>query len=240
MALSFKYTKYFLLTFGVIAIDQLVKLLVHFNMVLGQRGELKVFGEWFKLHYILNEGMAFGMSFGSDYGKLGLTLFRLVAMVVIGIYLYRMAKKGTHAGLLWCIALILGGAIGNVVDSIFYGVFLNNADPNAITPWFHGKVVDMFYLDIWEGYVADWVPIWGGEKIALWPIFNVADASIFIGVALILIFQKRYFAKPVEEVVGPEVAEATATEGGDFDPTAWAGENTDGDDTRSQSMEDRD
>jgi len=164
-------------------------------MVLGPSGEINVLGGWFKLHYILNEGMAFGIQFGYEYGKLGLTLFRLVAMVFIAIYLYRMAKKHLHPGLLWCIALILGGAIGNVVDSIFYGVWLNNADPNAVTPWFHGKVVDMFYLDIWEGYVADWVPFWGGEKLALWPIFNVADAAIFIGVVLILVFQKRFFAR---------------------------------------------
>lgn len=165
-------------------------------MTLGSSGEIRVFGDWFKLHYILNEGMAFGLRFGSDYGKLGLTLFRIVAMGVIAVYLYKMAKKHVHPGLLWCVALILAGAIGNVLDSTFYGVLLDNAPPDAISPWFHGKVIDMFYLDIWEGIVADWVPIWGGERVALWPIFNVADAAIFIGVAIILIFQKRFFAKP--------------------------------------------
>lgn len=193
-----KYYKYFFLTLAVIILDQVVKLLVHFNMTYGQAGQIKVFGDWFKLHYTLNEGMAFGIEFGSMYGKLGLTLFRLAAMVVIGVYLYRMAKKHVHPGLLWSIALILGGAIGNVVDSTFYGVFLNNAPADAISPWFHGQVVDMFYLDIWEGYVADWVPLMGGKYLALWPIFNVADASIFVGVAIILIFQKRFFAKTEE------------------------------------------
>lgn len=178
-----------------IVIDQAVKIWVHYNIVLGE--EIKVFGDWFKLHYILNEGMAFGLRFGSDYGKLGLTLFRIVAMVFISMYLYRMAKKGMHSGLLWSIALILGGAIGNVIDSTFYGVLFNNAPYDAVTPWFHGKVIDMFYLDVWEGQVADWVPIWGGEQLALWPIFNVADASIFAGVALILLYQKRFFAKSV-------------------------------------------
>ncbi len=190
-----KYSKYFLLTLGMIVIDQAVKIWVHYNIVLGE--EIKVFGDWFKLHYILNEGMAFGLRFGSDYGKLGLTLFRIVAMVFISMYLYRMAKKGMHSGLLWSIALILGGAIGNVIDSTFYGVLFNNAPYDAVTPWFHGKVIDMFYLDVWEGQVADWVPIWGGEQLALWPIFNVADASIFAGVALILLYQKRFFAKSV-------------------------------------------
>ena len=196
-----KYYKYFLLTLGVIVLDQTVKLLVHGNMVYGPTGEIAVFGDWFKLHYILNEGMAFGIRFGSEYGKLGLSLFRLVAMGVIAYYLYKMARKGLSSGLLWCVALILGGAIGNVIDSTFYGVFLDNASPDAITPWFHGKVVDMFYLDIWEGYVADWVPFWGGKKMALWPIFNIADASIFLGVSLILIFQKRFFAKHEENVM---------------------------------------
>ena len=190
-----KYYKYFFLTIGVIIIDQVVKLLVHGNMVYGSSGEIAVFGNWFKLHYILNEGMAFGIKFGSEYGKLGLSLFRLIAMGVIAVYLYRMAKKGLPNGLLWCIALILGGAIGNVIDSTFYGVLLDNASPDAITPWFHGKVVDMFYIDIWEGTVADWVPFWGGKRMALWPIFNIADSSIFVGVGIILIFQKRFFAK---------------------------------------------
>ena len=173
-----------------------MKLLVYYNMSLNE--EVAVFGDWFKLHYILNEGMAFGIRFGSEYGKLGLTLFRLVAMVFIGIYLYRLAKKEVNSGLLWSIALILGGAIGNVIDSTFYGVALDNSPYDAITPWFHGKVIDMFYLDIWEGVVADWVPFWGGERIALWPIFNVADAAIFVGVAIILIYQKRFFARKVQ------------------------------------------
>lgn len=98
-----------------------------------------------------------------------------------------------------CISLILGGAIGNLVDSIFYGVWLDNAPYNAPTPWFHGQVVDMFYFDIWEGYIPEWVPLWGGSYTALWPIFNIADASIFIGVAIILLFQNRFFPENKEE-----------------------------------------
>ncbi len=162
-------------------------------MELGSTGQIVVFDDWFKLYYTLNPGMAFGMQFGSDYGKLGLTLFRIVAMVFIAYYLYKLAKDNTHQGVLWSMALILGGAIGNVIDSTFYGVFLDNAPYDAITPWFHGQVVDMFYLDIWEGRVADWVPLWGGDYLSLWPIFNIADAAIFTGVAIILIFQKRFF-----------------------------------------------
>lgn len=188
-----KYTKYYLLSLGIIILDQVIKLVVHYNMEMGLAGQIPVFGDWFKLHYTLNPGMAFGMELGSEYGKLILTLFRLVAMVGIGYYLYYLAKKKIHPGLLWCVALILGGAIGNVIDSTFYGVLLDNAPYNASTPWFHGQVVDMFYIDIWEGRVAEWVPLWGGQHIALWPIFNIADASIFVGVAIILLFQKRFF-----------------------------------------------
>lgn len=200
-----KYAKYYILSLVVILIDQGVKLLVHFNMEMGLAGQIPVFGDWFKLHYTLNPGMAFGMELGSEYGKLALTLFRLVAMVGIAYYLYYLAKKKVHPGLLWCVALILGGAIGNVVDSTFYGVYLENAPYGSSTPWFHGQVVDMFYIDIWEGEVADWVPIWGGEHIALWPIFNIADASIFIGVTIILLLQKRFFDDSKKDQVSERI-----------------------------------
>jgi signal peptidase II len=103
-------------------------------------------------------------------------------------------------GYTFCIALILGGAIGNLVDSVFYGVWLDNAPYNAPTPWFHGQVVDMFYFDIWEGYIPEWVPLWGGGYTALWPIFNVADSSIFIGVGIILLFQNRFFPEVKPEI----------------------------------------
>ncbi|MEM8893439.1 MAG: lipoprotein signal peptidase [Bacteroidota bacterium] len=190
-----KYGKYYILSAVIILLDQVVKLLVHFNMEMGVNGQIHIIGEYFKLHYLTNPGMAFGMQLGSEYGKLFLTLFRLVAMVLISYYLYYLAKKEVHQGLLWCVALILGGAIGNVIDSTFYGVFLDNAPYNAPTPWFHGQVVDMFYIDIWEGRIPDWVPLWGGDYMALWPVFNIADASIFVGVAIILIFQQRFFTE---------------------------------------------
>ncbi|MCK5105024.1 MAG: lipoprotein signal peptidase, partial [Cyclobacteriaceae bacterium] len=182
-----KYFRFYLLTIGIILLDQVVKLLIYYNMDLGQ--EISVFGEWFKIHYTVNPGMAFGLEIGSEFGKLALTTFRLIAMVGIGYYLYSLVKNGVPQGLSWCIALILGGAVGNVIDSTFYGVFLDgNVPGNVPTPWFHGQVIDMFYVDIWEGRVVDWVPIFGGDYLSLWPIFNIADASIFIGVSIILIF----------------------------------------------------
>jgi signal peptidase II len=190
-----RYYKYYLLSLAVIILDQTVKMLVHFNMELGTAGQIPVFGDWFKLHYTLNPGMAFGLQLGSEYGKLILSIFRLAAMIGIAMYLRILAKRDVHPGLLWCTALILGGAIGNVIDSTFYGVYLNNAPYDSPTPWFHGQVIDMFYLDIWEGIVPKWIPLIGGEFYSLWPIFNIADASIFVGVAIILIMQKKFFAE---------------------------------------------
>lgn len=194
-----KYAKYFLLSLFIIALDQAVKMWVHYNMDYGQIGQIKVFGDWFKLHYTLNPGMAFGMQLGSEYGKLALTIFRLIATVGISYYLYYLIKNAAHKGFLVCMALILAGAIGNVIDSTFYGVLLDNAPYDASTPWFHGQVIDMFYLDLWEGYVPDWLPFWGGKYTALWPIFNVADASIFTGVAITLIFQGVFFKEEKKE-----------------------------------------
>ena len=187
-----KYLKFFLISLFIIVLDQTVKLLVYSNMQMGIMGEIKLVGDLFKLHYTLNPGMAFGVEFGSNYGKLFLTSFRLIAIGAIIWYLLDQIRKEGNLGFLICISLILGGAIGNVIDSVFYGVFLNNAPYYAPSPWFNGQVIDMFYLDLWEGYLPNWLPLMGGEYYALWPIFNIADSSIFLGVALILIFQKRF------------------------------------------------
>jgi len=194
-----RYFKYFGISLLIIIIDQAVKMLVHYEMDFGTPGQIKVFGDWFKLHYTTNPGMAFGMQLGSEYGKMILTSFRLVAMFGIGYYLYYLIKKEVHSGYIFCISMILGGAVGNLIDSVFYGVWLNNAPYNAPTPWFHGQVIDMFYIDIWEGFIPEWIPLWGGSYTALWPIFNIADASIFVGVAIILIFQGRFFKEENEK-----------------------------------------
>lgn len=199
---------FYLISLGVIIIDQVVKLAVHFNMTMGTRGQIQVLGDFFKLHYLTNPGMAFGMELPFDNAKIVLTLFRLIAMFAIGYYLYYMYKKQSPTGLLICIGMILGGAIGNLIDSIFYGVWLDNAPFDAPTPWFYGQVVDMFYIDIWEGRIADWVPLWGGDYMALWPVFNVADASIFVGILIILFWQKSFFLEE-EEV---EEAKVSASE----------------------------
>ncbi len=194
--------KYFLLTLIIILIDQAIKYCVHKFMAPGFIGQINVIGDFFKLHYVSNPGMAFGIILDFPYGKLVLTIFRLLAMIGIGYYLINLAKKGAKKGLLWSIALILGGAIGNLIDSIFYGKLIGNAPYGTTNPWFQGQVIDMFFFDFWEGMIPKWVPIWGGSWYST-PIFNFADASIFIGVCTILIFQKRFFGEITHDNLQP-------------------------------------
>jgi signal peptidase II len=187
-----KVAKYFLIAFVVIIIDQTSKLLVWKYMHIHQ--EINVVGEWFRLHYLLNPGMAFGIRWQSEFGKMALTLFRIIAMVGITFYLFNRIKAGAHMGFLIAMSLILGGAIGNVIDSTFYGVFLNNAPLDSPYKWFHGQVIDMLFFPIFEFYWPDWIPVWGGDNFVFFsPVFNVADSSIFLGVVSILVFQRRFF-----------------------------------------------
>ena len=192
MKMKYKCYNYYLIALAVIILDQVTKMLVHFNMEMGLLGQIKILGDWFKLYYTVNPGMAFGLKLGISHGKLLLTSFRLIAVLGIAYYVYAMWRNGSAHLFLICLGVILGGAIGNVIDSTFYGVLIGNAPYDASSPWLHGQVIDMFYIDIWEGRVANWVPLIGGYYMSLWPIFNVADASIFIGVTIILVFQKKF------------------------------------------------
>ncbi len=184
--------KFLFLTLILIVIDQAIKLWMHFDVLPNHYGEIEIIPNVFKLHYVENAGMAFGMELGGDYGKLILTTFRLGAMVGICWYLVYLARRNAHSGLLWSISTILAGAIGNLVDSIFYGVFLKNALPTAPTTWLHGQVIDMFYVNALDGHYPDWLPFIGGNEISTY-IFNFADACIFCGVVSILIFQNKFF-----------------------------------------------
>lgn len=188
--------KYLLLSLLLILVDQGTKMLVHFKMEPGFPGQIVLIADWLKLHYVLNPGMAFGMQLGHEYGKLFLTLFRLAAMFVIGWYLVHLAIKNASKTLLLALSLILAGAVGNVIDSIFYGVWLGNAPVGSPTPWFHGQVIDMIFVDFWEGFLPDWIPVFGGQYYST-PIFNVADSCIFIGVCIVLIFQGHFYTPPM-------------------------------------------
>ncbi|MFM7853001.1 MAG: lipoprotein signal peptidase [Flammeovirgaceae bacterium] len=204
-----KILKYLLIALAVITIDQSSKLLVHNYMYLHE--EVNVAGDWFRLHYLLNPGMAFGIKWENEFGKLALTIFRIFAMFGIGYYLISMVQKQSHTGFLICLSLILGGAIGNVIDSTFYGVLLNNAPLDAPTPWFHGQVIDMLFFPLFNFTWPEWMPVLGGEEFLFFsPVFNIADSSIFIGVASILIFQKRFFKEALAtEVTTTETSQAT-------------------------------
>lgn len=201
---------YFLIALGVIIIDQTSKLLVHNLMYIHQEVTLIGYGDGkygFKLHYLLNPGMAFGIRWNSEFGKLALTLFRMVAMVGISIYLVRSVARKAHRGFLVAMSLILGGAVGNVIDSIFYGVLLQNELPGSVTPWFHGQVIDMLFFPLFEFHWPSWFPVGAGESFLFFsPVFNIADSSIFIGVAMIMLFQKKYFAEPEQEEPQSEAA----------------------------------
>lgn len=193
-----KIFRYFIVAIIVILIDQASKLLVHNNMYLHE--EIYVLGDWFRIHYLLNPGMAFGIRWENEFGKLALTVFRIAAMFGIAYYLWKMAVRGAHNGFLWCMGLILGGAVGNVVDSTFYGVLLNNAPVDSPTPWFHGQVIDMLYFPIFDFVWPQWIPFIGGNYFEFFsPVFNIADSSIFIGVVIILVMQRRFFKEKVSD-----------------------------------------
>ena len=190
------YYKPFLLVIFIVLIDQIIKTWVRTNMYLGQ--DIHFLGSHGMLHYTENNGMAFGMELGGSFGKLLLTTFRIGAVVSIGYGLVYLIKHKYNRGLIMCVALILAGALGNIVDSAIYGPIYQHL------PVFYGRVVDMFYFPLLSGNFPQWVPIWGGQDYIFFrPVFNLADASISVGVILILLRQKHYFKREVPEPVSP-------------------------------------
>jgi signal peptidase II len=196
-----------LLIAAIVIADQALKIFIKTNFYLNEH--VNVIGEWFKLHFVENEGMAYGLSFGGETGKIILTLFRLAAVVFGVWYIWHIIQKKYHRGFIICVALIFSGALGNLIDSMFYGLIFEESIQGSLNVarmfpekgyagFLHGKVVDMLYFPIVRNaHFPGWVPIWGGEEFEFFrPIFNLADMAISTGVIAMFVFQKRFFPEP--------------------------------------------
>ncbi|MEN8185723.1 MAG: lipoprotein signal peptidase [Bacteroidota bacterium] len=218
-----KLKKAVIIIFIVLLIDQISKIYIKTHFVLSE--EIKVFGlDWFRIHFLENNGMAWGKEFGGKSGKLFLTLFRLVAITGIGYWLWISVKNKAHKILIFSIALIFAGAFGNIIDSVLYGVIFSDSylklatflpEGGGYSSLFHGKVVDMLYFPIvntdmpeWIPHIQftlpEWLPFIGGKYFSFFtnrhltffdPVFNIADSAISIGVAILIIFNKKIFPK---------------------------------------------
>jgi signal peptidase II len=202
----------------IIIADQVLKIWIKTGYPTGKVTEVL---PWFHLHFIENPGMAWGWKFGNETGKIVLTLFRLAAVIFGTWYLGKIVRQHYHKGFIVCAALIYAGALGNLIDSMFYGMIFDKGlvfDPsvnvkdyigysgiaslstNGYSSFLHGCVVDMLYFPMFETTLPSWVPFWGGEDFEFFsPIFNIADASISVGVITLLIFQKRFFKRKKEQ-----------------------------------------
>lgn len=181
-----RFVKYFSIVLLIILADQASKLWVHTYMEMGEGGQINLLGNVLKLTYTLNPGMAFSIHLGFKYGKLLITMFRVLASLYIFWYIVQSIRRNAPVGWICGWALVLGGAIGNSIDSVFYGVYLNNAPTDAPMKWLYGQVIDMLHIDLWSGFTPSWIPIWGNYYIYCLPVFNIADVAISVGLVVVL------------------------------------------------------
>ena len=203
-----------LLISAILIVDQIIKIWIKTNMMLGE--EFLVFGqEWFRIHFVENNGMAFGIEMlGGSVGKLFLSLFRIVAIVAIGLFLRKLCKEQRSVFLIICVSMVFAGAVGNVIDCIFYGVVFDTSlghvasflpEAGGYSTWMQGRVVDMFYFPLIDSYFPEWFPIWGGEHFLFFrPVFNFADASISVGIALLVLFSRNELSNALNSDKEPE------------------------------------
>lgn len=193
--------KAYIVVFLVLLIDQLSKIYIKTHFSLDEEFPIT---NWCKILFVENEGMAWGVKLPGIYGKLLLTSFRILAVGGIGYWLWKAVNEKSSNLLIFAISLIMAGAFGNIIDSIFYGEIFDHSMGQVATmfsdkpygTWFNGKVVDMFYFPIWQGNLPSWLPVWGGKYFTFFnAIFNVADVAISTGVGILIVFNKKVFGK---------------------------------------------
>lgn len=201
---------------GVLLIDQSSKIWIKLNMEYGE--EFGILGlSWARIHFVENEGMAFGLSLGNQTGKLLLSIFRILAAGFLIFIIHSLIRTREKTGLIVCFSLILAGAMGNIIDSVFYGIIFSDSpyhgglatmfpESGGYASMLYGKVVDMLYFPLIDTHLPSWLPIWGGDRFQFFqPVFNVADSAITVGIVAILLFYRRFFREQKKDDSTEEV-----------------------------------